>query len=140
MRDSKQNKLIEQLNFFNEEYIIENNKIIIKTNKPLYVYVTFDDNSCKIEGKFMELNFLTGTLKVNFKSLYTYTAMLPIFASLLMLFLLSIYYWKDTSIDLNHLAFLTGGFVIIFSWTIISFIRIGLAYHNTKTQIINWLS
>ena len=48
MRDSKQNKLIEQLNFFNEEYIIENNKIIIKTNKPLYVYVTFDDNSCKI--------------------------------------------------------------------------------------------
>ncbi len=140
MKDLNKNKLIDKLELFNEEYTLEGDSIIIKVSKSLSLCVTFVEGKIIMEGKLTRLNFLTGLIKLNMNSLYSYTSMLPIFATLLVIYLLILYSWKDLQINNNHLAFLTSVLIIIFCWTIVSLLHFYSSFYFKKLQISNWLS
>ena len=137
--DKSIKKITKKLDILNEKYKIEENKIIIKTDTPLYMYVTFQDDNYEIEGKLMKWNFLTGFLKMSLEKSYKYlTGLITSFIFLIILFSI-IYLWKGMTIDLNTAVFGLSILFLIVGWTILTFLYLSTIYTSKKAKIIDWL-
>ncbi len=61
--------------------------------------------------------------------------------ALILLFMMNIflYTWKEITIDLNSAVFGLGIFVLILSWTFLTFLHLEMLYTTKKRQIMDWL-
>jgi len=132
-------KIIQKLDSFNEIYTIEKNTIVIKTDSPLYTYVTFTENKYLIEGRLMKWNFLTGFLKMTIESSYKYLTTIISSSIILSISLYLFPVWDKLTIDLKTGFFGLGILIIILSWTVLTFLYLKITYLSKEQKIMSWL-
>jgi len=128
-----------KLKKFNETYELNGNRFIIKTDTPLYIYVTFKKDSYLIDGKIMKLNFITGLLKMTLKSAYSYATFLTILMILLLLFSEIYFMWKEVLIEFNTAFLFLAIIICVLFWTGITYLRLEILYNTKRNKIIDWL-